>query len=37
MRKLTDFQVVILFLLISIPLLTIFLILVYMCGIGVSW
>ena len=37
MKKLTDFQIVILFLLIGIPLLTIFLILVYMCGIGVSW
>ena len=37
MRKLTDFQIVILFLLIGTPLLTIFLILVYMCGIGASW
>ena len=37
MKKLTDFQIIILFLLIGTPLLTIFLILVYMCGIGVSW
>lgn len=37
MKKLTDFQVVVLTLLLGIPLLTIFLILVYMCGIGVSW
>lgn len=37
MRKLTDFQVVMLTLLLSTPLLAIFLILVYMCGIGVSW
>lgn len=37
MRKLTDFQIIILFLLIGTPLLAIFLILVYMCGIGVSW
>ena len=37
MRKLTDFQVVILTLLLGTPLLTIFLILVYMCGVGVSW
>ena len=37
MRKLTDFEIVILFLLIGTPLLVIFLILVYMCGIGVSW
>ena len=37
MRKLTDFQIVILSLLIGTPLLTIFLILAYICGIGVSW
>ena len=37
MKKLTDFQVIMLTLLFGIPLLTIFLILVYMCGIGVSW
>ena len=37
MRKLTDFQIVILTLLLGTPLLTIFLILVYMYGIGVSW
>ena len=37
MRKLTNFQIIILFLLIGTPLLTFFLILVYMCGIGVSW
>ena len=37
MRKFTDFQIVILSLLIGTPLLTIFLILVYMCGIGVIW
>ena len=37
MRKLTDFQVVMLTLLLGTPLLIIFLILVYMCGIGVSW
>ena len=37
MRKLTEFQIIILFLLIDTSLLTIFLILVYMCGIGVSW
>ena len=37
MKKLTDFQVVVLTLLLGVPLLTIFLILVYMCGIGVNW
>lgn len=37
MKKLTDFQIVILTLLLGTPLITIFLILVYMCGIGVRW